>query len=70
MVFHYANLTLKQKAWYVIEGDIKRFFDHIDHRILLDKLWRIGVHDKRVLAIINAMLKAGYMEQSHHNHQK
>lgn len=63
MVFQYANLTLKQKAWYVIEGDIKGFFDHIDHRILKDKLWRIGVRDKRVLAIINAMLKAGYMEQ-------
>lgn len=63
MAFHYANLTLKQKAWYVIEGDIKGFFDHIDHRVLLDKLWKIGVHDRRVLAIIKAMLKAGYMEQ-------
>jgi group II intron reverse transcriptase/maturase len=63
MVFHYANLTLKQKSWYVIEGDIKGFFDHIDHHILLDKLWGIGLHDKRVLSMIKAMLKAGYMEQ-------
>ena len=26
------------------------------------KLWRIGIHDKRVLKIISQMLKAGYME--------
>ena len=62
MVFHYANLRANRKSWFVIEGDIKGFFDHINHRILLKKLWHIGVHDKRVLAMIKAMLKAGYME--------
>ena len=62
MVFHYANVTSNQKAWFVIEGDIKGFFDHIDHRVMMDKLWRIGIHDKRVLSIIKAMLRAGYME--------
>ena len=64
MVFHYANLRANRKSWFVIEGDIKGFFDHINHRILLKKLWHIGVHDKRVLAMIKAMLKAGYMEQN------
>ena len=41
---------------------IKGYFDNINHRILLKKLWKIGVHDKRVIAIIKEMLKAGYIE--------
>lgn len=48
---------------YALEGDIKGCFDNINHRILLNKLWRIGIHDKRLLKIISQMLKAGYMEQ-------
>lgn len=51
-----------QPVW-AIEGDIKGCFDNINHRLLLQKLWRIGIHDKRVLKIISQMLKAGYMEK-------
>ena len=50
-----------QPVW-AIEGDIKGCFDNINHRLLLQKLWKIGIHDKRVLKIISQMLKAGYME--------
>lgn len=50
-----------QPVW-AIEGDIKGCFDNINHRLLLQKLWRIGIHDKRVLRLISQMLKAGYME--------
>ena len=50
-----------QPVW-AIEGDIKGCFDNINHRLLLQKLWRIGIHDKRVLKLISQMLKAGYME--------
>lgn len=50
-----------QPAW-AVEGDIKGCFDNINHRLLLQKLWRMGIHDKRVLSIIKAMLKAGYIE--------
>ncbi|KNY30253.1 group II intron reverse transcriptase/maturase [Pseudobacteroides cellulosolvens] len=52
----------KQPPAVAIEGDIKGYFDSICHRKLLKKLWKIGIHDKRILAIIKAMLKAGYME--------
>ena len=51
-----------QPVW-AVEGDIKGCFDNIDHRILLRKLWQIGIHDKRILQIIRQMLKAGYIEQ-------
>lgn len=50
-----------QPVW-AVEGDIKGCFDNINHRLLLQKLWRMGIHDKRVLSIIKAMLEAGYIE--------
>ncbi len=56
------NVNRKTKPTYIIEGDIKSYFDNINHRILLKKLWRIGVHDKRILAILKKMLDAGYLE--------
>jgi RNA-directed DNA polymerase len=56
------NARSKEKPIIAIEGDIKGYFDNIDHRTLLKKLWKIGVHDKRVIAIIKEMLKAGYIE--------
>lgn len=50
-----------QPVW-AVEGDIKGCFDNINHRLLLQKLWKIGIHDKRLLKIISQMLKAGYIE--------
>lgn len=47
---------------WVIEGDIKGYFDNVDHSLLIRKLWRLGVIDKRILAIIHKMLKAGVVE--------
>ncbi|SFC01766.1 group II intron reverse transcriptase/maturase [Ruminococcus albus] len=51
------------KAVWAVEGDIKGCFDNINHRILMNKLWKIGIHDKRVLKIISQMLKAGYIDR-------
>lgn len=59
-----VNVNSKVKPTYIIEGDIKSFFDNINHRILLKKLWKMGVHDKRILAILNKMLDAGYLEEN------
>ena len=47
---------------WVIEGDISKCFDRIDHSILIKRLYHIGVKDRRVLQIIKAMLKAGVMD--------
>lgn len=43
---------------YVVDVDIKSFFDEVNHAKLLNQLYTIGVKDKRVLAIISKMLKA------------
>ena len=45
-----------------MEGDIRGCFDNINHRILLQKLWKIGIHDKRIITLIRQTLKAGYVE--------
>lgn len=57
----FINPRSNQKPTIVIEGDIESYFDNINHRILLRKLYRIGIKDKRILAIIKSMLKAGYL---------
>lgn len=60
-VINASTFSQDQPVW-AVEGDIKGCFDNIDHRILLKKIWRIGIHDKRVIKVIQQMLKAGYIE--------
>ena len=57
-----ASTKSKDQPVWALEGDIKGCFDNIDHRILLQKLWKMGIHDKRILKIIQQMLKAGYID--------
>jgi RNA-directed DNA polymerase len=52
---------------WVVEGDIRKFFDEVNHRILLKSLWGIGIHDKRLLMVIKQMLKAGIMNETYIN---
>lgn len=47
--------------WYV-EGDIKGFFDNIDHEIMINIL-RKRIKDERFINLIRKFLNAGYMEQ-------
>jgi group II intron reverse transcriptase/maturase len=46
------------KCYYVVDVDIKGFFDNVDHGKLLKQLWTLGIRDKKVLSIISKMLKA------------
>jgi group II intron reverse transcriptase/maturase len=55
------HILWQAKCTWAIEGDIKGFFDNIDHNILLKKLWKMGIKDKRILMIIKKMLKAGIL---------
>ena len=43
---------------YVVDIDIKGFFDNVDHGKLLKQMWAMGIRDKKLLSIISAMLKA------------
>ena len=58
-----TKLNFIANCHWVVEGDIKGFFDNIDHNTMIKSLWNIGIRDKRVLCIIKQMLKAGVMDE-------
>ena len=43
---------------YVIEFDIKGFFDNVNHSKLIRQMWTLGIRDKHLLDKIRRMLKA------------
>lgn len=43
---------------YVVDVDIKGFFDNVNHTLLLKQLWNLGIQDRKVLRLISKMLKA------------
>lgn len=43
---------------YVVDIDIKGFFDNVNHNKLIKQLYTIGIHDRKLISIIKAMLKA------------
>lgn len=52
--------------WFV-EGDIKGFFDNINHEVMVDTLAE-RIKDERFLRLIRKFLKAGYLEDwQYHN---
>ena len=53
-----TNYIVKEKLYYMVDIDIKGFFDNIDHGKLLKQLWQLGIRDKNLLSIISKMLKA------------
>jgi group II intron reverse transcriptase/maturase len=53
---------------YVVDLDIKGFFDHVDHEILMG-LVRQVVKDRRVLGLIRGWLVAGVMEEGNVRYQ-
>ncbi|MGJ1261800.1 group II intron reverse transcriptase/maturase [Sphingobacterium spiritivorum] len=53
--------TFTGAKWF-IEGDIKSFFDGIDHEVLINIL-KERISDERFLRLIRKFLKAGYLEE-------
>ncbi len=54
--------TIQQrKVSYVVEADIRGFFDHVNHEWLI-KFLEVRIGDKRILRLIYRMLKSGIME--------
>jgi RNA-directed DNA polymerase len=62
----HTTLTHIMKVWsgvkWLVEVDIKGYFDNIDHSILM-KLLERRIDDRKFLSLIRAMLKAGFLEQ-------
>ncbi|AMP97419.1 Group II intron-encoded protein LtrA [Pedobacter cryoconitis] len=59
------KVTFKGTRWF-IEGDIKGFFDNINHNVMIDIL-RERISDDRFLRLIRKFLNAGYMENWTYN---
>lgn len=53
--------TFTGTRWF-IEGDIKGFFDNINHDVMIDVL-KERIEDERFLRLIRKFLNAGYMER-------
>lgn len=54
--------TIQQKkVSYVVEADIKGFFDHVNHEWQM-KMLEVRIGDKRVLRLVARMLRGGVME--------
>jgi RNA-directed DNA polymerase len=51
-------LVNQSKLHYVVDIDIKGFFDNINHTLLIKQLWNLGIRDRQVLTCISKMLKA------------
>ena len=57
----YIKTAFTGVKWF-IEGDIKGFFDNINHDVMIDIL-HVRIKDERFLRLLRKFLKAGYMEQ-------
>ena len=70
MALERAKLLVHHTGYHwIVEGDISKCFDRIDHAILLKRLYHMGVKDRRVLQIIKAMLKTGVMDECEVNEE-
>ncbi|CQR58025.1 group II intron reverse transcriptase/maturase [Paenibacillus riograndensis] len=54
-VQHLINFN---RLHYIVDIDIKGFFDNVNHTRLIKQLWNMGIRDRKVLRIISKMLKA------------
>lgn len=53
----YKRLQLNH-LHYVVEFDIKGFFDNVDHSKLIKQIWALGIRDKQLIYILKCILKA------------
>lgn len=52
------QLMQRSNLHYVVEFDIKGFFDHVNHPKLIRQIWAMGIHDKHLIYILRQILKA------------
>lgn len=54
-VYRYIN---RSHLYYMVEIDIKSFFDNVNHTKLIKQMWSLGIQDKQLMCIIKKILKA------------
>ena len=52
------RMIQRQNLHFVVDIDIKGFFDNVNHSKLIRQMWALGIRDKRLICIIKEMLKA------------
>lgn len=52
------KMIQQQNLHFVVDIDIKGFFDNVNHSKLIKQMWAMGIRDKKLICIIKAMLKA------------
>lgn len=52
------RMIQQYNLYYVVDIDIKSFFDNVNHSKLIKQMWTLGIRDKQLLCIIKEMLKA------------
>ena len=52
------RMVQKQNLHFVVDVDIKGFFDNVNHHKLIRQIWAMGIRDKQLICVIKAMLKA------------
>jgi group II intron reverse transcriptase/maturase len=51
-------LMWKNQLHYVVDIDIKGFFDNVSHGKLLKQMWAMGIRDRNLISIIGRILKS------------
>jgi group II intron reverse transcriptase/maturase len=67
---HHALIEVQRMrgiTW-IIEGDIKGYFDNIDHQIMIDIIKERLNPDRTMMGIIWKFFRAGYIEESQYKH--
>lgn len=54
---------MREKVNFIVESDIKGFFDNVDHEILL-RMLKVVIKDRDFIELIRRFLKAGYMQNN------
>ena len=54
-VYRYIN---RSHLHYMVEIDIKGFFDHVNHTKLIRQMWAMGIQDKQLICVIKKILRA------------
>lgn len=57
-ISRFRFLAFSVKLEYVVDIDVKGFFDNVDHAKLLKQIWSLGIHDKNLICVISKLLKA------------